>query len=205
VEVPVLTLDSSTSDLLMLAGRSPIVQAAAIILGTFILEDATSIATAIAVQDHHITLKVGLVSLFLGIVAGDLGLYGLGKLAAGLHEGSKWARRLVPPERRVRGREWVDNRLVRLVFTARFLPGMRLPAYTTCGFLGANFARFAAAATGATLIWTGLLFFLSMRLGALLINHLGAWRWAGAAAVIAVVVIATRFIGRTQAATKSPL
>jgi membrane protein DedA with SNARE-associated domain len=205
VEVAALTLDSSTSDLLMLAGRSPIVQAAAIVLGTFILEDATSIATAIAVQDHYIPLNRGLASLFLGIVVGDLGLYGLGMLAARLHEGSKWANRLVPPERRVRGREWVDNRLRRLVFTARFLPGMRLPAYTTCGFLGADFGRFATAAIGATLIWTGLLFFLSMRLGALLIAHLGAWRWAGAAVVIVVMVAVTRFIGRAQSTGKAPL
>ncbi len=189
----------------MLAGRSPIVQAAAIVLGTFILEDATSIATAIAVQDHYIPLNRGLASLFLGIVVGDLGLYGLGMLAARLHEGSKWANRLVPPERRVRGREWVDNRLRRLVFTARFLPGMRLPAYTTCGFLGADFGRFATAAIGATLIWTGLLFFLSMRLGALLIAHLGAWRWAGAAVVIVVMVAVTRFIGRAQSTGKAPL
>ncbi len=205
MEVAALTLDSSTSDLLMLAGRSPIVQAAAIVLGTFILEDATSIATAIAVQDHYIPLNRGLASLFLGIVVGDLGLYGLGMLAARLHEGSKWANRLVPPERRVRGREWVDNRLRRLVFTARFLPGMRLPAYTTCGFLGADFGRFATAAIGATLIWTGLLFFLSMRLGALLIAHLGAWRWAGAAVVIVVMVAVTRFIGRAQSTGKAPL
>ena len=189
----------------MLAGRSPIVQAAAIVLGTFILEDATSIATAIAVQDHHITLNVGLASLFLGIVVGDLGLYGLGMLAAQLHEGSTWARRLVPPERRVRGREWVDNRLARLVLTARFLPGMRLPAYTTCGFLGADFGRFAMAAIGATLIWTGLLFFLSMRIGALLITHLGAWRWAGAVGLIVAVMAVTRIIGRAQSAGKAPL
>jgi membrane protein DedA with SNARE-associated domain len=189
----------------MLAGRSPVVQAAAIILGTFILEDAASIATAIAVQDNHITLRVGLGSLFLGIVVGDLGLYGLGLLAARLHEGSNWARRLVPPERRVRGREWVDHRLARLVFTARFLPGMRLPAYTTCGFLGADFGRFALAAIGATLIWTGLLFFLSMRIGALLITHLGAWRWAGAAGLIVAVVAITRVIGRAQSSGKAPL
>jgi membrane protein DedA with SNARE-associated domain len=189
----------------MLAGRSPVLQGIAIIAGTFILEDATSIATAMAVQDHHVSLRVGLVSLFLGIVVGDLGLYGLGMLAAGLHEGSVWARRLVPPERRIRGREWVDNRLIRLVFTARFLPGLRLPAYTTCGFLGANFSRFAFAAIGATVLWTGLLFTVSMRVGEFLIDHLGTWRWTGIAGFILAVMAITRLVARMQSPGKTPL
>ena len=58
----------STSSVLMLAERSPLLQGAGIIAGTFILEDATSIATAMAVQDHHLSLTVGLLSLFIGIV-----------------------------------------------------------------------------------------------------------------------------------------
>ena len=188
----------------MLAEQSPLLQGAGIIAGTFILEDATSIATAMAVQDHHLSLTVGLVSLFIGIVVGDLGLYGLGMLAARLQDTSEWARRLVPPERRIQGRDWVDNRLIRLVVTARFLPGVRLPAYTTCGFLGANFTRFALSAIGATLIWTGFLFTVSMRVGALLIEHLGAYRWAGVLGFIVAVMIVTRLVSLFQSTSKLP-
>lgn len=202
-EVLALTLGISTGDLLTLAGRSPILQGIAIMTGTFILEDATSIATAMAVQDHHLSLKVGLTSLFLGIVVGDLGLYGLGMLAARLHEGSVWARRLVPPERREKWRDWVDNRLIRLVVTARFVPGMRLPAYTVSGFLGADFVRFALAAIGATVLWTGLLFTVSMRVGEFLLAELGAWRWAGALGFIVAVMIIMRLVGGTQSPRKA--
>ena len=183
-----------------LAENSVLVQGAGIIAGTFILEDATSIATAMAVQDHHLSLTVGLVSLFIGIVVGDLGLYGLGMLAARVQDSAAWARRLVPPERRIQGRDWVDNRLIRLVVTARFLPGVRLPAYTTCGFLGANFPRFAFAAIGATLAWTGFLFTISLRIGALLIEHLGAYRWAGALGFIVAVMIVMRLVALFQPA-----
>jgi membrane protein DedA with SNARE-associated domain len=200
-----LTLGISTNDLLSVAGRSPVLQGIAIIAGTFVLEDATSIGTAMAVQDHHVSLKVGVLALYAGIVLGDLGLYGLGMLAERLHENSAWARRLVPEERRIAWRDWVDNHLLRLVFTARFLPGMRLPAYTTCGFLGARFWRFAAGAIGATLIWTSLLFALSMKVGQFLIDHLGTWRWTGAAGFILMVLALTRLIARAQAANKAPL
>jgi membrane protein DedA with SNARE-associated domain len=149
-----------------------------------------------AVQDHHIALPVALVSLYIGIVLGDMGLYGLGRLASEV----QWARRLIPEQRQFSGREWLNRHVFKVVFIARFLPGVRLPTYTTCGFLHASFARFALAATGATLIWTSALFAVSIRLGDVLMQHLGAWRWAGAAVFILAIVV----VGRLAAKAAQP-
>jgi membrane protein DedA with SNARE-associated domain len=88
-----------------------------------------------------------------------------------------------------------------VVFVARFLPGVRLPTYTTCGFLHASFVKFVLAATGATLIWTSVLFGVSVRVGAVLMAHLGAWRWVGVAVFLVAIVLAGRLAARAAKPT----
>jgi hypothetical protein len=48
----------------------------------------------------------------------------------------------------------------------------------------------------ATLIWTSLLFTVSMKLGHYIIAYLGAWRWAGIAMFCIVLLGASRFFAR---------
>ena len=171
-------------------------QGLAIVTGTFILEDGATVASAMAVQDGHVAMLVALLALYLGIILGDMGLYGLGRLASSV----PWFERLIPPARHARGRSWLDRHVFKVVFFARFLPGVRLPTYTTCGFLRASFAKFVLAATGATLIWTSILFGVSVRVGAMLMAHLGAWRWVGAAAFLAAIML----LGRAAAHAAKP-
>jgi membrane protein DedA with SNARE-associated domain len=190
-------VDLSATHLLDVAGKSPVLQGAAIILGTFILEDAATAAAAMSVQSGTVALPVALISLYLGIVLGDIGLYGLGWLASQI----PWAMRLIPAPRQERGRQWLERHVFGVVFTARFLPGVRLPTYTACGFLGADLKRFILAATVATLIWTSALFLVSLRVGKFLIEHLGAWRWVGFAAFVVAIILAGRLAARVQEKT----
>ena len=187
-------MDLSVTHLLEAAGHSVFWQGAAIVVGTFILEDAATAGAALAVQSGAVALPVALGSLYIGIVLGDIGLYGLGMLAAKV----PWAARLIPAQRQDRGRAWLERHVFKVVFISRFLPGVRLPTYTACGFLGANFRKFVAAAVGATLIWTSALFAVSLRVGRLLVDHLGEWRWAGFAAFVVVIVLAGRLAARVQ-------
>jgi membrane protein DedA with SNARE-associated domain len=188
----------SVAALLALAGANPLLQGIAIVLATFVLEDAATVLAAMRVEDGHIALPVALSALYAGIVLGDLGLYGLGWLAARL----PWVARLVPRPRLEAGREWLRGRVFKVVFVSRFIPGARLPTYTTCGFLGAGWRRFAIAAVAATLIWTSLLFGLSLRVGELMMQHLGHWRWAGGVAFAIVVVLLGRTAARVQEARR---
>ena len=184
----------SVSGLLKSAGLHPLLQALAIILGTFVLEDAATVLAAMQVQDGKIAWFVALAALYLGIVLGDLGLYGMGRLATL----APWARRLLPDDRRLRGREWLESRVFRVVFVSRFIPGARLPTYTGCGYLKASFSRFAVAAVLATSVWTTLLFVLSRHVGSLLIAHFGTWRWAGAIVFALFIVLMGRALIRLQ-------
>lgn len=181
-------MSGPVASLLLLAGKSPLLQAVAIILGTFILEDAATVAAAMQAQDGAIPISLALGSLYAGIVLGDLGLYGLGRLAARV----PWFRRWLPPQRKEAVRAWLNGRVFKVVLISRFLPGLRLPTYTTCGYLGADFRQFALAAVIATCLWTTLLFTVSLKIGQFLMDHLGAWRWAGAAGFIVFVIVAGR-------------
>jgi membrane protein DedA with SNARE-associated domain len=173
------------------AGSKPL-QAGIIVLGTFILEDAATLLAAMQVASGALELSVALSALYAGIILGDLGLYGIGRLAFS----NRWARRLVPRRRRNLGREWVATRMFPIVIVSRFVPGLRLPTYTTLGYLRASFARFAMAAIAATLAWTSGLFFISLKLGTLMMHYLGIWRWAGLAVFLILIVMVGRFATR---------
>jgi membrane protein DedA with SNARE-associated domain len=184
--------------LLNMAGDSGALQAAVIILGTFILEDAATVIAAMQVESGGLSLPLALGSLYAGIVLGDLGLYTLGALSRRV----RWISRWVPAARKRLGREWLGDRVFHVVFISRFIPGARLPTYTACGFLHASLRRFALAAIVATLIWTSLLFGVSLKIGALLMDYLGAWRWAGAIGFAAVLILIGRAAARLQEARR---
>lgn len=72
----------SVASLLQYAAHHPGLQAGAIIVATFILEDAATILAAMQSAAGDLSIPVALGSLYVGIVLGDAGLYGLGRLAA---------------------------------------------------------------------------------------------------------------------------
>jgi membrane protein DedA with SNARE-associated domain len=178
-------------ELLAAVGVKPL-QAATIVTGTFVLEDAATLLAAMQVASGALSLPLALGALYAGILMGDLGLYGLGWLSA-THP---WVRRLVPQRRRDLGRDWVSQRIFPLVLVSRFVPGLRLPTYTTLGFLRAPLGKFTLAAIGATLVWTTGLFFISLKLGVLMMRYLGVWRWAGLVIFLIVLVAVGRLATR---------
>jgi membrane protein DedA with SNARE-associated domain len=181
-------LTSEFTELMGSAAGSKPMQAVTIIFGTFILEDAATLLAAMQAATGAVPLKLALGALYAGIVLGDLGLYGLGALSAR----HPWARRLIPPRRQDIGHVWVRRRVIPLVLISRFVPGLRLPTYTTLGFLRAPILPFALAAIAATLVWTSGLFFISLRLGGLMERYLGIWRWAGLAIFCLILILVGR-------------
>src|SRR5262249_60077480 len=100
---------------------------------------------------------LGLAGCLAGIVAGDLGLWLVGRAAgATLWRWRKLARRF-PAERLARLGEWWDRRGGVAILAARFLPGTRLPLYVAAGVLGRRPWRFAAWVLLAALLWVPLL------------------------------------------------
>jgi membrane protein DedA with SNARE-associated domain len=185
---PNAMLASSITSLLALAGHSALFQISTIIIGTFILEDAATVIAAMEAGDGSLPMWLALGSLYVGIVLGDLGLYGLGRLSARI----PWVARRLPPHRQETVKAWISGNIFKVVLVSRFLPGLRLPTYTTCSFVGADLRQFTLAAIVATLCWTTLLFAASLQVGHFLLDHLGVWRWAGAAGFVVFIIVAGR-------------
>lgn len=168
------------------------VVALAIILATFVLEDATTIMCALAAADGRIDPVLALFSLFAGIALGDMGLFAIGRLAAR----HPWARKVIAMEKVRSVQSWMHSQLVSAVISTRFLPGARLPTYTACGFLGLSFRRFALAVIIGTAVWTVFLFSLTLGVGGVVMTRLGAWRWP-VGLVLAVLILAVgRYVAR---------
>ena len=152
----------------------------AVIIGTFILEDATTMIVGVLSADGLIGIPLALVSLYLGIILGDFWLYGMGYLAAN----HRWAKWFVNHERYDPIRSWLEERFESAVFTSRFVPGMRLPTYTAAGFLKLPFRRFVPPVIIGTLIWTSLFFAAAYIFGNITSDWLGVWRWPTALLII---------------------
>jgi membrane protein DedA with SNARE-associated domain len=169
-------------------GKDPLALTIAILLVTFILEDAATAGAAMLAADGVLPVSLAIIALFAGIVLGDLGLYGLGRLAAR----NTWVRRRLQRRAALDLRHWMGQRLVPMVFSARFIPGARLPSYTASGLLGLPFWRFTLAATVATALWTSLVFALIFLFGLHFHDRLGLWRWVIASAVVFGLILIPR-------------
>jgi membrane protein DedA with SNARE-associated domain len=182
-----MNVDAAIAGLTSL-GRDPLALAMAIVLGTFIFEDAATAGAAMLAADGVLPVSLAVTALFVGIVLGDIGLYGLGWLAAR----NSWANRLLRRQAALSLRCWMGRRLVHLVFGARFIPGARLPAYTAAGAVGLPFWRFAVSAAIATAVWTSLVFAVIFSFGFYFRDRIGPWRWGVAGAAVLVLILVPR-------------
>jgi len=160
----------------------------AIILGVIFLEDTTVVVVGMLAADKLITISHGLLSLYAGIVIGDIGLYCLGYLASTHPRLARYVDHdFIAPFR-----AWLETRFVLTVFTARFIPGARLPTYTASGFFRSPLSVFITTAIGATSIWTTFLFFASYWFGNATSGWMGPARWGIALAFLVALFLVGR-------------
>lgn len=182
--------------LLTAAAGNPVLLAVALVLATFILEDAAMIAGALLAADGALSPWLALGALVGGIALGDLGLYGLGRLATVNAKVRGWLER----KRMIEAGDWLRKRVFWSVIGARFVPGMRLPVYTACGLFKASLRSFLAAVGLAALVWTGALFTLLYFAGQAALAALGSWTWLIGAVILLVLIFGPRLIAGRRAA-----
>jgi membrane protein DedA with SNARE-associated domain len=176
---------------------NPWLAAFAIILATFISEDAATVTAGILAVGGLIAPPVALASLYFGIVAGDAGLYGLGRMA----HASGWAQRWIKVRTLVQGRRWLRRRLVTALVGARFTPGMRFPTFVASGFLRISFWRFFGIVACVAAVWTTLIFSLIWTFGPIVARSVGDRAWLFGVPVIVLIFAAPAFV-RWQAARR---
>lgn len=187
------------ASILTTLSANPWLAALAIILATFILEDAATITAGVMAVGGVVPVPVALGSLYVGIIAGDAGLYGLGRVA----HATGWAQRWIKVRTLVQGRRWLRKRLVTALVGARFTPGMRFPTFVASGFLRISFWRFFSIITSVAAIWTTLMFALIWKFGPMVAKAIGRDAWmVGVAVVIAAfgIPLTLRLMARRKAA-----
>lgn len=139
------------------AGSSAATLFVALFLATFVSEDGACIAAGALAASGEISLPFAIASCFLGIVAGDIGLYWIGRVFGRRLMNFTIAKRLVSENALARGTRWLERRGASAVFLSRFVTGLRLPTFLAAGFLRTSFGRFAFYFILAAAIWTPVL------------------------------------------------
>lgn len=160
----------------------------AIILGTFVLEDPTIVIVGVLASDGIISIPLALFSLYVGVIIGDIGFYSLGYLASTHPRMAKY----VDHGNVVPFRTWLETRYVLTVFSARFIPGSRLPTYAASGFFHSPFSTFLITVVTASAVWTTILFFLCYWFGSITGEWLDGQRWTIAAIFVLVLFVIGR-------------
>jgi membrane protein DedA with SNARE-associated domain len=158
--------------------------AAGLAVGTLISEDLTCIAAGLLIARGELNGLAGVAGCVVGILAGDVGLWGLGRIFGKVAMEWRWLGAHVTSVRSRKLSEWLDGHAGTAIVGSRFLPGSRVPLYVMAGIMRMPSARFAAWAAVATLLWTPPLVLLSAALGGAVAARLPVL--FGAAAIVAV-------------------
>jgi membrane protein DedA with SNARE-associated domain len=128
-----------------------------LVLITFLLEDVAIAAGVALALNGTVSWEAAFAAVAGGIALGDLGLYGMGRLATRI---PALGRRLddAPVQR---ARLALEKRLTAAVLVARVVPGLRFATYTAAGLLRVSLPRFTALVCAAVIVWTAGLFWLA--------------------------------------------
>ena len=150
--IPEVLLDFITAVL-----GQPLLLGVLLALATFVTEDGTLILGSQLLGTGQAGADVIVTALVLGILVGDIGLYGLGYGA----RRNKAIRRFIPLKAARGFKRWITGRETLVLFASRFMPGTRLPTYVTFGFLKLSLVRFSIVMAVAAIVWVGgTLFFI---------------------------------------------
>lgn len=137
----------------------------AIILLSFVSEDAAIISSALSIFGGPIGWPLGFLSCFLGIWAGDLGLYSFARCVGKPVLRSRWLARFTDAEAINRCQGAFARNGSRTLFLSRFIPGTRLPTYVAAGLLALPVRQFALVTGIAAFLWISGIFVLTKLLG----------------------------------------
>jgi membrane protein DedA with SNARE-associated domain len=135
--------------------------ALALVGGTFVSEDATSVLAGVLIQRGEIDAIVGVAACAVGIFLGDLGLWLVGRHVGARALSWRFVTRHLTDTRTAHVAAWFERHTASLVLGSRFVPGARLPLYLAAGAVQSSFRRFALWSLLAVAIWTPIIVFAS--------------------------------------------
>lgn len=140
---------------------------------TFLHEDAAILAAAFSRVEHGIPLSLAYGTIYLGIISGDLIIYGLGHLA----QKNAWLRSKIIGPKVERIKLWLESHLVRVLLLCRITPGLLFPTFVACGWFKIPFGRFALITIISGVVYSSIVLTAIILFGDFVLVHLDYWAW----------------------------
>jgi membrane protein DedA with SNARE-associated domain len=175
---------------------------ATLMVGTLASEDLACVAAGLLIQRGSLGAASGVAACTLGIVAGDVGLWAIGRAFGAVALEWSWVARRLGAKRALDLRTWLERRAAWAIVGSRFVPGTRLPLYVTAGVLRLPGRVFVLWALVGALLWTPVLVLLSAGFGGTLEAGASAAFGSGWAAWIAIVVSLSLVLRVARALTR---
>lgn len=148
---------------------------------TFVQEDAAIVAASFSTVEYGLPVSLAFISVYLGIITGDLFIYSLGRVA----QRSNWLRSKVIGPKVDQVKNWLDTNFVWAVAVCRITPTLLFPTYIAIGWFKMPVKRFFLITVITSAIYTPIVFMLVTLLGDLVLYKLGYWSWG----IILLVVV----------------
>jgi membrane protein DedA with SNARE-associated domain len=132
--------------------------ALSIFFATFLYEDGATLLAATLSASGRLDPRIGLLSTFLGIWVGDMGLYGLGSGLGRRTAQWRWLQKYLRPESLLKAEAWLAKHGSFALVMSRAVPGSRLPLYVAAGALRLPVRLFATTTAVCSAVWVSTIF-----------------------------------------------
>ena len=170
--------------------------ALSIFLATFIYEDGATLLAATVSASGALDPRIGILTTFLGIWMGDMGLYGLGSSFGRRTAESRRLRKYLTPESLAKAEGWFARHGSLALVMSRAIPGSRLPLYVAAGALRLPVRLFARTTAVCSAIWVCAIFAIWRFIPKASLGHQKLLPWL----VTALVLFAPWLLGKTAIA-----
>jgi len=150
-----------------------LLKAASLFLMSIVHEDVAIIAAGLLVLDYAMPRGMALLVLYLGVVAGDVAIYGIGAAVRYFPP----ARRLIIKQSVQSARFWLKKHMIVSVAACRVLPGILFPTYIACGWFGLSFRTFALTTMTTAAIYVPIALVLAVTLKETVFQSFGLAAW----------------------------
>jgi membrane protein DedA with SNARE-associated domain len=148
-------------------------QCVALFFGTYLQEDVAIVAGGLLVVKNQLPLILVALTLFGGVISGDMLIYGMGAAARKI----PWFYKKLVNPRVESARIGLEKNLAATIFFVRFLPSILFPTFLACGLIGIPFYKFFITSLVSGVIWTSILLTLVIKLGEAVFPVYGYWGW----------------------------
>ena len=166
--------------------ETQLAMALSILLATFIYEDGATVLAATLSTGGGLDPRIGLLTVFLGIWLGDMGLYGLGASFGRRVTNFHWLQKQLGPASLAKAESWFARYGSRALVISRAVPGSRLPLYLAAGALRLPVRLFAGTTAACSAVWVSAIFGIWRFLPGATSRHHALLSWLTMAMVLVV-------------------